>query len=229
MRVVNHAVTAVPIRVSALRALGAYVNVFAIECFMDELAALSGQDPVSFRLRHLSDPRARAVIENAVRCFGWQPGATLEAGRGIGLGFARYKNIGNYAAVIAEVELTEQVRVKRLVASVDCGCIINPDGVRNQIEGGLLQVTSWALKEQVQFDRQRITSLDWESYPILRFSELPTVEVDLISRPHEPSLGVGEGVTGPGAAAIGNAVFNALGVRVRDLPITSERIIQAMP
>ena len=228
MRVVNHAVTTVPIRVSALRALGAYVNVFAIECFMDELAHASGQDPVSFRLRHLSDPRARAVIENAVRCFGWQPGSAGEAGRGIGMGFARYKNIGNYAAVIAEVELTEQVRVKRLVASVDCGCIVKPDGVRKQIEGGLIQVTSWTLKEQVQFDRTRITSCDWETYPILRFSELPCIEVDLISRPQEPSLGVGEGVTGPAAAAIGNAVFNALGVRVRDLPLTPDKIIQAM-
>ena len=228
MQVTNHALTPMPIRVSALRALGAYLNVFAIESFMDELALASGQDPVSFRLRHLSDPRARAVIEAVVRRAQWEPGSAGGEGRGVGLAFARYKNIGNYAAVIAEVELTERVAVKRVVAAVDCGCIVNPDGVLNQLEGGIVQVTSWVLKEQVQFDEQRITSTDWDSYPILRFSELPRVEIELISRPEEPSLGVGEGVTGPTAAAIGNAVYNALGVRVRDLPLQFDRIVQAM-
>ena len=228
MQVTNHALSSMPIRVSALRALGAYLNVFAIESFMDELALASGQDPVSFRLRHLSDPRARAVIEAVVRRAQWEPGPQGGEGRGIGLAFARYKNIGNYAAVIAEVELTERVRVKRVVAAVDCGCIVNPDGVLNQLEGGIVQVTSWVLKEQVLFDERGITSTDWDSYPILRFSELPSVDIELISRPQEPSLGVGEGVTGPTAAAIGNAVFNALGVRVRDLPLQFDRIVQAM-
>ena len=228
MQVINHAVTTMPIRVSALRALGAYLNVFAIESFMDELALASGQDPVSFRLRHLSDPRARAVIEAVVRRAQWDPAAPGGEGRGVGLAFARYKNIGNYAAVIAEVELTERVAVKRVVAAVDCGCIVNPDGVLNQLEGGVVQVTSWVLKEQVQFDDHRITSTDWDSYPILRFSELPRVDIELISRPEEPSLGVGEGVTGPTAAAIGNAVYHALGVRVRDLPVQFDRIVQAM-
>lgn len=228
MQVTNHALSSMPIRVSALRALGAYLNVFAIESFMDELALASGQDPVSFRLRHLSDPRARAVIEAVVRRAQWEPGSQGGEGRGIGLAFARYKNIGNYAAVIAEVELTERVRVKRVVAAVDCGCIVNPDGVLNQLEGGIVQVTSWVLKEQVLFDERSITSTDWDSYPILRFSELPSVDIELISRPQEPSLGVGEGVTGPTAAAIGNAVFNALGVRVRDLPLQFDRIVQAM-
>ena len=228
MQVTNHALTTMPIRVSALRALGAYLNVFAIESFMDELALSSGQDPVSFRLRHLSDPRARAVIEAVVRRAQWEPGSKGGEGRGVGLAFSRYKNIGNYAAVIAEVELTERVSVKRVVAAVDCGCIVNPDGVLNQLEGGVVQVTSWVLKEQVQFDEHRITSTDWESYPILRFSELPRIDIELISRPEEPSLGVGEGVTGPTAAAIGNAVYNALGVRVRDLPLQFDRIVQAM-
>jgi nicotinate dehydrogenase subunit B len=228
MQVTNHALSSMPIRVSALRALGAYLNVFAIESFMDELALASGQDPVSFRLRHLSDPRARAVIEAVVRRAQWEPGSQGGEGRGIGLAFARYKNIGNYAAVIAEVELTERVCVKRVVAAVDCGCIVNPDGVLNQLEGGIVQVTSWVLKEQVLFDERSITSTDWDSYPILRFSELPRVDIELISRPQEPSLGVGEGVTGPTAAAIGNAVFNALGVRVRDLPLQFDRIVQAM-
>ena len=228
MQVTNHALTSMPIRVSALRALGAYLNVFAIESFMDELALASGQDPVSFRLRHLSDPRARAVIEAVVKRAHWEPGSPGGDGRGVGLAFARYKNIGNYAAVVAEVELTERVCVKRVVAAVDCGCIVNPDGVLNQIEGGIVQVTSWVLKEQVQFDEQGITSTDWDRYPILRFSELPRVDIELISRPEEPSLGVGEGVTGPTAAAIGNAVYNALGVRVRDLPLQFDRIVQAM-
>jgi CO/xanthine dehydrogenase Mo-binding subunit len=228
MQVTNHAVIPMPVRVSALRALGAYLNVFAIESFMDELALASGQDPVSFRLRHLSDPRARAVIEAVVRRAQWQPGSTGGDGHGVGLAFARYKNIGNYAAVIAEVELTERVCVKRVVAAVDCGCIVNPDGVLNQLEGGIVQVTSWVLKEQVQFDEHQITSTDWDHYPILRFSELPRIEIELISRPEEPSLGVGEGVTGPTAAAIGNAVYNALGVRVRDLPLQFDRIVQAM-
>ena len=228
MQVTNHALIPMPIRVSALRALGAYLNVFAIESFMDELALASGQDPVSFRLRHLSDPRARAVIEAVVRKAGWTPGSTGGDGHGVGLAFARYKNIGNYAAVIAEVELTERVAVKRVVAAVDCGCIVNPDGVLNQLEGGVIQVTSWVLKEQVQFDEHRITSTDWDRYPILKFSELPRVDIELISRPEEPSLGVGEGVTGPTAAAIGNAVYHALGVRVRDLPLQFDRIVQAM-
>ena len=234
MRVLNHAVTAVPIRVSALRALGAYLNVFAIESFMDELAHQSQQDPVRFRLRHLSDPRARAVIEQASayaqQHWGWDPEhAAGDGQRGVGLGFARYKNVGCYAAVLAEVELQEVVQVKRVLAVIDCGEIVNPDGVRNQIEGGVIQVVSWILKEQVTFDRQRITSTDWESYPILRFSEVPEVEVLLMPQPNQPWLGVGEGVTGPTAAAVANAIHHAMGVRVRDLPLTAQRVVQAMP
>jgi len=234
MRVLNHAVTEVPIRVSALRALGAYLNVFAIESFMDELAHQSQQDPVRFRLRHLSDPRARAVIEQASayaqQHWGWAPEHAIGDGqRGVGLGFARYKNVGCYAAVFAEVELQEVVQVKRVLAVIDCGEIVNPDGVRNQIEGGVIQVVSWILKEQVTFDRQRITSTDWESYPILRFSEVPLVEVLLMPQPNQPWLGVGEGVTGPTAAAVANAIHHAMGVRVRDLPLTAQRVVQAMP
>jgi CO/xanthine dehydrogenase Mo-binding subunit len=233
MQVHNHAVTDVPIRVSALRALGAYLNVFAIESFMDELAHQSGQDPFEFRLRHLNDDRARAVIERArehLRSqWGCSPGQKNDGQRGFGLGFARYKNMGCYAAVMTEIELTESILVRRVLAVIDCGEVVNPDGVRNQIEGGIMQVISWALKEQVQFDRERITSVDWESYPILRFSETPEIEVLLMARDDQPWLGVGEGVTGPTAAALANALHNALGVRVRDLPLTSERIVQAMP
>lgn len=227
-RVVNHAVQTIPVRTSALRALGAYLNVFAIESFMDELAATSGIDPVEFRLRHLKDERAHAVIRAAVAKAGWKPGSKGDGTRGMGIGFARYKNIGNYVAVIAEVAIAESVRVVRVVAAIDCGCIVNPDGVMNQAEGGIVQATSWTLKEQVRFDRTRITTRTWEDYPILTFSEVPKVELVLIDRPEQESLGVGEGMTGPTAAAIANAVFNAMGVRVRELPMTPERIVAAM-
>lgn len=226
--VINHAVIPMPVRTSALRALGAYINVFAIESFMDELALAAGLDPVEFRLRHLSDERAIAVIQAVVAKAGWPPSSQGDGSRGIGMAFARYKNIGNYVAVIAEVLVEESVRVLRVVAAVDCGCIVNPDGVLNQVEGGIVQATSWALKEEVRFDRSRITSRTWEDYPILKFSEVPQIEVELINRPEQESLGVGEGMTGPTAAAIANAVYNAIGVRVRDLPMTHERIVKAM-
>ena len=195
---------------------------------MDELAAERGEDPVAFRLRHLNDPRARAVIEAAAKRAGWNAWRKRE-GAGHGIGFARYKDAGAYCAVVAEVEgRPPSIRVRRLVVAVDVGEVINPDGVENQIEGGAIQATSWTLKEAVRFDRTRITSDSWETYPILRFSEVPAVEVEIIARPQEKPLGAGEAAHGPTAAAIGNAVFDALGVRVRDLPITRERIIAAM-
>jgi CO/xanthine dehydrogenase Mo-binding subunit len=226
-RVVNHYVREMPVRTSALRSLGAYANVFAIESFMDELAAAAGADPVAFRLRHLGDPRARAAIEAAARranWSGWQP----REGRGHGVGFAKYKNLGAYCAVIAEVQVEHEVRVERLVLAVDVGLVINPDGVRNQIEGGAIQSTSWTLKEQVKLGERGIASIGWEDYPILKFSEVPAVEVELIDRPDLPAVGAGEAAQGPTAAAIANAVENALGVRVRDLPLTHERISAAI-
>lgn len=227
MRVVNHAVATAPLRVSSLRALGAYLNVFAIECFMDELAHAAGADPVAFRLAHLRDERARAVIRAAAQAAGWKPGALGDGRHGLGLGFARYKNIGDYVAVAAAVEVEQAVRVVRAVAAVDCGRIVNPDGVANQTEGGVIQATSWTLKERVRFDREHVTTRDWEAYPILTFEEAPAVEVVLLDRPEEPSLGVGEGMMGPTAAAIANAVYHALGLRVRDLPLTRERLLAA--
>lgn len=227
-RVVNHAVTPTPLRVSTLRALGAHLNIFAIESFMDELAAAAGVDAVEFRLRHLKDARARAVIDAAAKRADWQAGSKGDGARGTGIGFARYKNIGNYVAVIARVIVGENVRVEHVVAAVDCGRVVNPDGVINQAEGGIVQATSWTLKEQVRFDRTRITSRTWEDYPILTFSEAPRIDIVLIDRPDEAWLGVGEGMVGPTAAAIGNAVFNAMGVRMRDLPLTRERIIAAL-
>jgi CO/xanthine dehydrogenase Mo-binding subunit len=221
-----HRLLTMPIRTSALRTLGAQGNVFAIECFLDELAAERGEDPVAFRLRHLSDPRARDVIQSAARRANWKPRG--QAGTGYGIGFARYKNTGAYCAVVAEVEGAEDIRVRRLTIAVDVGEAINPDGVINQIEGGAIQATSWVLKEQVRFDRERITSNTWSSYPILRFSEVPEVQVELISRPELDPVGAGEAAHGPTTAAIANAVFDCLGVRVRNLPITRDSLIAAM-
>lgn len=226
-RVVNHRLLTMPLRTSSMRSLGAFVNVFAAESFVDELAQLAGADPVDYRLRHLDDPRARAVIEAAAERAGWGGGALADSvGRGVG--FARYKNMAAYCAVVAEVEATHEVRVRRLTIAVDAGLVINPDGLANQIEGGAIQATSWALKEQVRFDRRAILSDTWETYPILRFSEVPPVDVRVLDRPHEPSLGAGEASQGPTAAAIGNALHDALGVRVRRLPLSAENIVAAM-
>ena len=219
LQVVKHYVRETPRRASSLRALGAYGNVFAIESFMEELAAAAGADPIEFRLRHLKDPRGRAVLE--VLKPGWQSRVKKEP-RGHGVGFARYKNIGAYCAVLAEVEAGEVLRVKRLLVAADVGLAINPDGVANQLEGGAIQATSWTLKEE-----GRVGAVSWEDYPILRFSEVPAVEVRLVKN-DSPSLGAGEAAQGPTAAAIANALHDALGVRVRDLPLTPERIVKSM-
>jgi CO/xanthine dehydrogenase Mo-binding subunit len=227
LRVANHRLLVMPVRVSSLRSLGAFANVFAIESMIDEIACEKGEDPLAFRLRHLTDPRSRNVLEAAARRAGWQRRQKQE-GVGYGIGFARYKNAGAYCAAIAEVEAGREVRVRRLVAAVDAGEVISPDGVVNQIEGGAIQATSWTLKEAVRFDHTRITSDSWESYPILRFSEVPAVEVEVVSRPNEKPLGAGEASQGPTAAAIANALHDALGIRVRDLPLTAERIVAAM-
>jgi nicotinate dehydrogenase subunit B len=222
----SHRLLSMPVRTSALRTLGAQGNVFAIESFLDELAAERGEDPVEFRLRHLTDARAQDVIRSVAKRANWKP--DKRAGIGYGLGFARYKNAGAYCAVIAEVEGAEDISVKRLTIAVDVGEAINPDGVINQIEGGAIQATSWVLKERVRFDRNRITSNTWTDYPILRFSEVPEVHIELIQRPDSDPLGAGEAAHGPVTAAIANAVFDALGVRVRNLPITRDSLIAAM-
>ena len=221
-----HRLTTMPVRTSALRTLGAQGNAFAIESFLDELASERGEDPIAFRLRHLSDPRSKDVIEAAARRANWKP--AKEDGVGYGIGFSRYKNTGAYCAAVAEVEVGEDIRVRKLTLAVDVGEAINPDGVINQIEGGAIQATSWVLKERVRFDSTRITSTSWTEYPILRFSEVPDVEVEVISRPEIDSVGAGEAAHGPVTAAIANAVFDALGVRLRELPITRDRLIAAM-
>jgi nicotinate dehydrogenase subunit B len=224
--ITSHRVMTMPLRTSALRSLGALGNVFASESFMDEIAHASGQDPIAFRLRYLNDARARAVIERVLTLSAWRDWQPRE-GAGHGIGFARYKNTGAWCAVVAEIDAGQEIRVTRLWIAADVGRVINPDGVINQIEGGAVQAVSWTLKEAVQFDATRITSDAWERYPILRFSEVPAVQVALIDSQHA-SLGAGEASLGPTAAAVGNAVFHALGVRVRDLPITAERIVAAM-
>lgn len=222
----SHRLLTMPLRTSALRTLGAQGNVFAIESFVDEIAGVRGEDPVAFRLRHLKDERACAVIRAVARRASWKPGA--KAGTGYGIGFARYKNTGAYCAAIAEIEGEEDIRVKRLTIAVDVGEAINPDGVINQIEGGAIQATSWVLKERVRFNVEGITSRSWTDYPILRFSEAPAVHVEVIQRPEIAPVGAGEAAHGPVTAAIANAVYDGLSVRVRDLPITRDRLIAAM-
>ncbi|MEZ2146416.1 molybdopterin cofactor-binding domain-containing protein [Bradyrhizobium sp. DN5] len=223
--ITSHRLLTMPVRTSALRTLGAQGNVFAIESLLDEIAALRGEDPIAFRLRHLRDERAKDVIRAAARRAAWKP--QKRTGIGHGVGFARYKNMGAYCAAIAEIEGADDIRVKRLTLAVDVGEAINPDGVINQIEGGAIQATSWVLKERVRFDRTRITSTSWTDYPILRFSEVPAVDVEIIQRPEIEPVGAGEAAHGPVTAAIANAVYDCLGVRVRDLPITRDRIIAA--
>jgi nicotinate dehydrogenase subunit B len=224
--ITSHRLLTMPIRTSALRTLGAQGNVFAIECFLDEIAAERGEDPVAFRLRHLRDERAKDVIRAAARRADWKP--THKDGIGHGIGYARYKNTGAYCAVVAEIEGADDIRVRRLTIAVDVGEAINPDGVVNQVEGGAIQATSWVLKERVRFDRTGITSNGWTGYPILRFNEVPQVDVEVIQRADIEPVGAGEAAHGPVTAAIANAVFDCLGVRVRNLPFTRESLIAAM-
>jgi len=227
VKVVKHFIRETPIRTSALRTLGAYANVFALESFMDEMAAAAGVDPVEFRLRHMKDPRARAVIEATAQRAGWKPGARGDGRSGWGFAYARYKNLACYCAVATEVAIdrkTGAVRVKRAVSAVDVGQVVNPDGVVNQIEGGIIQSSSWTLKEAVSFDRTRVKTRSWADYPILRFDEVPQVDVVILSQPSQPFLGVGEGSQGPTVAAIANAIVNATGKRLRDLPFTPDRV-----
>ena len=223
-----HRLLEMPIRSSALRALGGLLNVWAIESVMDELAERSGQDAVAFRLRHLDhDPRARAVLEEVARMCGW-PRPAMGEGIGTGIAMARYKGTGAWCAVAAEVEATEVVRCRRLWIAADIGEAINPDGAANQLEGGAIQATSIALKEAVRFDRFNVTSQSWEDYPILRFSEVPAVDLRLIERPEEPPLGAGEASLGPTIAAIAGGIHAALGIRPRAMPFTPDNLAASM-
>jgi nicotinate dehydrogenase subunit B len=230
--VVHHFIPAMPLRISAMRALGAYHNVFSIESFMNELAEAAGADPVEFRLKHLEDPRGRDVISKAAQGFGWLKGQKAPRGRGYGFAFARYKNLAAYCAIATEVEVngeTGRPRLVRAVAAVDSGQVVNPDGLTNQIEGAIIQSMSWTLYESVTFDDTRITSIDWQTYPILRFNSVPdSIDVHIINRPGLPFLGSGETGQGPAAASIANAIADATGKRLRNLPLTRKRIKDAI-
>ena len=205
-----------PLRVSALRSLGAYANIFALESFMDELAEKAQKDPFEFRLTHLEDPRAKAVLIKLREMIKDQK---VPKGKGIGIAFSRYKNSAAYCAVAALVEINPAIRVLKMWSTIDAGEAINIDGLKNQTEGGMIQSASWTIKEQVKFDNKRITSTDWGTYPILRFADVPEVHVEVLNQPNEEALGAGEAAQGPACAAIVNAVYRAGGKRIRDLPI----------
>ena len=235
---VAHWLATSPLRPSAFRGLGGPQNSFAIESFMDELAAAAGADPVAFRLRHLTDPRAIAVVERVAQLARWQPRpsparvAAPPVATGRGIAFAQYESAFAYAATVVEVAVDRrsgEVRVQRAFVAHDCGLIVNPDGLRNQIEGATIQTISRTLKEEVAFERGAVTSLDWGSYPILTFAEVPDdLEVELINRPDQPPVGAGEPATCPIPAAIANAVFDATGARLRTVPFTPERVKAAL-
>lgn len=230
-RVAYHLVKTPVLRSSALRALGAFANVFAIESAMDELGALAGQDPLAFRLAHLRDERAIAVLQAAAAAAGWgrekTPPRREGAIRGRGLSLARYKNTSAYCALVVEIEVTDRIVLEHVWAAVDAGEVVNPDGLVNQIEGGVLQAASWTLKEAVQWNGAQVTTRSWADYPILSFEEAPaTLLVEVVSRPELPPLGVGECAAGPTAAAIANALADALGVRARHLPLTTDTLMK---
>jgi nicotinate dehydrogenase subunit B len=235
-RVTVHYVPDSYLRVSSFRSLGGSKNTFANESFIDELAAAAGADPVEFRLRYMTDSRERAVLLAVAEKAGWESRPSPRAGTselavGRGVAFTRYENDQAIVACIAEVQVEKStgiVRVKRLVAAHDCGLIINPDGVKNQIEGNMLQSLSRALKEEVRFEESRITSVDWSTYPILTFSEAPEMEIVLLDRPDQPALGAGEPSTVTTAPALANAIFDATGVRLRQIPFTPERVRAAL-
>ena len=226
-RIIHHLITEPPVRTSALRSLGATANVFAMECCIDELAERAGQDPVAYRLSLTADQRARAVIEKVAVMSRWNPQEPGGTGHGRGIAFARYKNRAAYAAVVVELDVAEEILLAHVWCAADAGLVINPDGVINQLEGGVIQSASWVLKEQVRFDNG-VASFDWETYPVLKFSEVPEIDIELINTKDDVPLGVGEVTAGPTAAAIGNAVSHALGARIRELPLTRERIMATL-
>ncbi|HXQ13719.1 MAG TPA: molybdopterin cofactor-binding domain-containing protein [Caulobacteraceae bacterium] len=226
-RVTEHVVQA-PLRTSSLRGLGGPVNTYANECFVDELAELAGQDPVAFRLAHVTDPRARLVIERTAQMCGWADRGEAGTGRGLGFAYCRYRDRGAYVAAAVALCVDTDVKLERMWCVTDCGQVINPDACKNQLEGGMIMAASWALKEQVRLVGTGIASTTWDDYPILRFDEVPPVDVELIMAQDQRSAGTGEVSLGPALAAIGNAVAHALGARLRDLPYTRERIARTL-
>lgn len=224
----HHMIPLAPLRTSALRGLGAYLNVFAMESFMDEIAAQLGEDSLDFRKKHLTDPRSLQLLERLAIMAKWSERSMLPEGSGLGMGFARYKNSGAYCGVMVQLRAEEKIYIDHVWAVCDAGEVVNPDGLINQLEGGIIQSISWTLKEMVTWDTQGVTSINWDTYPILNFDEVPEVTTELLNQPGKPSLGGGEASAGPTAAAIANALVQALGVRARHLPLTPERIAQLM-
>jgi nicotinate dehydrogenase subunit B len=215
-----------PLRTSALRGLGAYGNIFAIESFMDELALEAAMDPIKFRINNLDDDRAKAVLQSVAEKTNWKSSQKPQ-NRGFGVAFSKYKNSASYFAVVAEVTVNKDsktFKLEKLTGVIDSGQCINLDGLKNQTEGGMIQSASWTLLEKVNFEEDGILSIDWNSYPILRAKDVPIVEVHIINRPELPPMGAGEAAQGPVAAAIANAVFNATGTRVRELPISADKV-----
>jgi CO/xanthine dehydrogenase Mo-binding subunit len=238
MRIVSHHLKDTPLRLSNLRAPGKIANVFAVESFADELAHAAGMDPVAFRTRGLADQRALDVLNRTAGLMDWQPrkspnpnAAEGDLAIGRGIAYVRYKQAENYVAIgvtLAVNKNTGAITVRRVVCAHDCGLVVNPDGLRNQVEGNIVQTLSRTLHEEVTFDRSRVTSTDWVRYPLLRFPEAPVVQVALIDRPTEPSYGAGEAAAAPVAAAVANAVFDATGVRLRTIPFTAARVKAAL-
>lgn len=215
-----------PLRTSALRGLGAYGNIFALESFMDELAILAEVDPIEFRKNNLDDPRAIAVLEKLIKETDYH-NRIQKSNTGYGVAFAKYKNSAAYFAVLAEVEVDKENKsfhLQKLTGVIDAGQCINPDGLINQTEGGMIQSASWTLLEEVKYDKNGVLSKDWNSYPILRSKQTPEIKVHIINRPEEKPLGAGEAAQGPVAAAIANAVFDGTGSRIRDLPLKEEKV-----
>ena len=227
-RIVRHAIADSPLRVSALRSLGAYANIFAIESFMDELAATADCDPLDFRLRHLRDERARAVLLAAADHVNWRSRDDSKSDdSGWGMALAQYKNLQCYTAIVVKLRVDREfgeIQFERVVIAADAGQVVNPDGLSNQLEGGFVQAASWTLHEAVQFDARGITSRDWESYPILSFPQAPVIETLILDRPEMPFLGAGEAAQNPTPAAIANAICDATGTRLREIPFTPEKV-----
>jgi CO/xanthine dehydrogenase Mo-binding subunit len=237
IQVIVHWLKDAPLRPAPLRSPGKPANCFAVESFTDELAAAAGLDPMEFRLRGLKNPRGIELIKRVAAMMKWQarpsPGANKSAAlaRGRGMSYVHYKHEETFVAMGMEVAVERasgKIKVERVVCAHDCGQIINPDGVRAQIEGGITQTISRVLMEEVKFDRSRVTSVDWASYPILKFSEAPKIEIDLVDRPTEPPLGAGEASCSAVGAALANAVFDATGARLRTIPFTPERVKAAL-
>lgn len=229
-RIVRHELEDSPVRVSAMRSLGAYANIFGIESFMDELAHQAGVDPLAFRLNHLTDERAKAVLQATADKADWD-NRTSGDGHGWGIAFARYKNKQTYCAIAVEVEVntaTGKIQLKRAIIGADSGQVVNPDGLSNQLEGGFVQAASWTLFEQVKWDVNGIVSHDWETYPILGFPDAPPIDVVILNRPNLPNMGVGEASQNPTPAAIANAVYAAVGVRLREIPFTPESVLSVL-